>query len=782
MKSIVSLVILLFCISCYSQNNNGSVKGKIVNINNNDPVPYATISVIGTSLGAISDTSGNFFIKGIAPGYVRLKVSSVGFKPDVTNNIFVTNARPVETEISLEEESTQVGEVVVKGSAIMRNDESPVSLQALSSAEIEKSPGSNRDISKVMQVLPGVSSTPAYRNDIIVRGGGTSENRFYLDGIEIPTINHFSTQGASGGPVGIINLDFIQDVNFYSGDFPSNREDALSSVIEFKQIDGNKDKIKFKGDIGATDIGVSFDGPITKNSTFLFSARRSYLQIEFAALQLPFLPTYNDMQTKVKVKINEKNIISFIALGAYDISKLNISANQTEDERYILGYLPVIEEYSYTVGAIYKHFEDNSNQTLTVSRNYLYNYNYKYLDNNTDSTKILDYRSYEADNRARFENNLSIASMIKLNMGLNFDVAQYYNSSFASTASYGFVSNISFLKYGFFLQGSTRIFDKKLGISAGLRLDANNCDNAMSNLANQISPHISFSWSLTDDFFINANAGRYFEIPPYTSLGYENQSGTLVNKQNNIQYIQCDHLVGGIEYHPNENSKLSLEGFYKHYLHYPFSVADSVAIASEGADYGVFGNEEVLSTGIGRTYGGELFYQSKGMKNNSLLISITLVRSEFENLHGTYIPTAWDNKIIFNITDTRSLPRNWRAGFKWRYVGGAPYTPYNIPYSSIITNWNAQGRGYPDYSKFNQDRLQGFQELDIRIDKEYFFRKWTLNFYLDIQNVYDFQAQQPDLLVIDESDPIKDASHYNLKLISNNAGTIIPSIGAFFIF
>jgi hypothetical protein len=170
------------------------------------------------------------------------------------------------------------------------------------------------------------------------------------------------------------------------------------------------------------------------------------------------------------------------------------------------------------------------------------------------------------------------------------------------------------------------------------------------------------------------------------------------------------------------------------------------------------------------------------MKNNSLLLSLTLVRSEFLNLHGKYIPTAWDNKIIFNITESRSLPRNWRAGLKWRYVGGAPYTPYNITYSSIIQNWNEQGRGYLDYSKFNQERLQGFQELDIRVDKEYFFKKWTLNLYLDVQNVYDYQAQQPDLLVINEADPIKDATHYNLKLIPNIAGTIIPSVGAFFIF
>ena len=444
----------IFCISIFifiqlqaiSQNGNGSVKGRIIDSKNNEPVPYATINVYGTSIGVLSDSSGRFTISNLTPGYIQLKITSVGYKTNLTDNIFVTNSHAVETEIVMEEDALQLQEVVVKGQSILRNDDSPVSLRALSTAEIEKSPGSNRDISKVVQILPGVASTPAYRNDIIVRGGGTSENRFFLDGVEIPTINHFSTQGASGGPVGIINLDFIKDVNFYSSAFPADRGDALSSVIEFKQIDGNKDKIRFKGDIGATDVGISLDGPLSKNSTFLISARRSYLQFLFQALDLPFLPTYNDMQAKIKIHINEKNTLEFIGLGAYDISSLNLQANQTEDKRYILGYLPVIEEYSYTIGAVYRHYGEKSNQNLVISRNYLFNYYYKYWDNNPDSTKILDYRSFEADNRFRFENNINFDNGIKLNMGINYDVAQFHQFHSWNSSQLWFCVRLNFSK------------------------------------------------------------------------------------------------------------------------------------------------------------------------------------------------------------------------------------------------------------------------------------------------------------------------------------------------
>ncbi|HQH41927.1 MAG TPA: Plug domain-containing protein, partial [Bacteroidales bacterium] len=217
---------------------------------------------------------------------------------------------------------------------------------------IEKNPGGNRDISRVIQAFPGVASTPAYRNDVIVRGGGPSENRFFLDGVEIPNLNHFATQGASGGPVGIINADLIREVNFYSGAFPASRGNALSSVLEFSTIDGNKEKTKFRGSVGASDLALALDGPLTSNTTYFLSARRSYLQFLFSALGLPFLPTYNDFQFKVRSRPDAKNEILIMGLGSLDNSRLNLNANETEIQRYILGYLPENKQYSYTFGAV----------------------------------------------------------------------------------------------------------------------------------------------------------------------------------------------------------------------------------------------------------------------------------------------------------------------------------------------------------------------------------------------------------------------------------------------
>jgi len=213
-------LIVLFCTS-FSAYSIGSVKGRVFNAKNNEPVIYATVQIAETTKGTTTDLEGNFNIENIEPGFYKIKVSAIGFKTYFSESFRITKAVGATILVPLEEENINLEEVVVKPSFFQKREESPVSLRTIGIDEIEKNPGGNRDISKVIQSYPGVASSSAYRNDIIVRGGGPSENKFYIDGVEIPNLNHFATQGASGGPVGIINVDFIREVNLYSGAFPA---------------------------------------------------------------------------------------------------------------------------------------------------------------------------------------------------------------------------------------------------------------------------------------------------------------------------------------------------------------------------------------------------------------------------------------------------------------------------------------------------------------------------------------------------------------------------------
>ncbi len=380
-KKIALLFFLISLQLSLVHSQQGVIEGRVYNTKNNEPVQFATVAIFGTTIGSISDLDGNFLFTGLEPGYVELRISSVGFETYVSEAIQVTNAKKVFLEVPLDEANVALEEVVIKASPFRKIKESPVSLQRISIEEIEKSPGGNRDISKVIQSYPGVASTPAQRNDVIVRGGGPSENTFYLDGIEIPNINHFATQGASGGPVGIINADFLREVNLYTGAFPANKGNALSSVIDLYQVDGNKEKLNFRGSVGASDLALTLNGPIGENTTYILSYRRSYLQFLFQLLELPFLPKYNDYQFKVKTKLNDKNELSLISIGSYDNNNLNLEANETEEQQFILGYLPETFQWSYAIGAVWKHFRDQGYDTWVLSRNYLHNESLKYQDN-----------------------------------------------------------------------------------------------------------------------------------------------------------------------------------------------------------------------------------------------------------------------------------------------------------------------------------------------------------------------------------------------------------------
>ena len=776
----------------------GVIQGRVYNASNNEPVAFATIAIFGTSIGSISDLEGNFLFTGLEPGYVELRVSSVGFETYVSEQIQVTNAKKVFLDVPLVEANVELEEVVIKASPFRKIKESPVSLQRISIKEIEKSPGGNRDISKVIQSYPGVAATPAQRNDVIVRGGGPSENTFYLDEIEIPNINHFATQGASGGPVGIINADFIREVNLYTGAFPANKSNALSSVIDLSQVDGNQEKLNFRGSIGASDLALTLNGPIGDKTTYVMSYRRSYLQFLFQLLELPFLPKYNDYQLKVKTRLNEKNELSLISIGSYDNNNLNLKANDTEEQKFILGYLPESFQWSYAIGAVWKHFREQGYDTWVLSRNYLHNESLKYQDNiRKEDLKTLDYNSDEIENKFRYEHTSLYKKGLKVNYGANFEYAKFYARTFnklyvnSQPVTLDNESAFDLFKWGAFGQVSKDLLSKRLVLSFGLRADANNYNDQMSNLLNQLSPRLSASYELTTGWYLNFNAGRYYQEPAYTTMGYKDEEGILVNRDR-LKYIRSDHVVAGIEWLPGSESKISLEGFYKKYSQYPYSLTDSISLASKGADFGLFGNEPVESTGQGRAFGAEFLYRNRDLFGGNLTISYTLVRSETLPVKQSleplgWIPTTWDNIHLLNIYGFREFKGNWQVGFKWRFVGGQPYTPYDTYTSSLVQYWDVTGFPALNYNQYNQLRYKPFHQLDLRIDKEWFLSRITINLYLDVQNVYNFKTTSTTFLLQDldadgnpiienPSDPVE-LQRYRMKELESAAGTVLPTVG-----
>jgi len=786
-KRILLLMSLLTPLLIFAQT--GTIKGKVFNSRTNEPIEFANILIQGTTIGSTSDLDGKFIFTGIKPGFYRLVVSFVGFETTISSEIQVQGNQTVFLDIPVQESSVQIKEVVVRQNLNLKRIESPVSVLSIGVQEIEKSAGANRDVSKVVQALPGVGATDPNRNDLVVRGGGPAENVFYLDGIEIPVINHFATQGASGGAVGVINPDFVREINFYTGAFPANRTNALSSVMEIRQKDGSKDRVHTKLSVGASDAALTIDGPLSPKSTFIVSARQSYLQFLFKAIGLPFLPTYNDFQLKYKYEIDKKNEITFIGIGAIDDLTLNtdLQTTGTEAQKYVLNYLPIYKQWNYTVGALYKHFGDGFIDNWVLSRNMLRNNNFKFRNNDETQPKIQDYLSDEAENKLRFERDYPYLP-VKLKVGAGLRYSHYTNDTYRNIFAGNNINTLTYntrlnlFGYQAFAQASDEYFENTLKLSLGINVVANNFNNNMKNPLNQFSPRFSLSYAAGDKIDINANIGRYAQQPAYTTLGFKNSANEYVNRNENLKYIISNQAIVGFEYRPQSKMKLNIEGFYKQYQNYPLSVSDGLSIASKGGDFGQIGDEEIISTGKGRAYGVEILFKIMEWKNLNLTSTYTIFKSEFTDKSGIYRPSSWDTRQLFNLIGSYKFSKSLNLAARWRYVGGAPYSPIDMSTSKLVSAWDITNQPYIDYSRFNSLRLPDSHQLDIRIDKEFYFKKWVLNLYTDIQNVYNFKSQSAPIytnLDTEGNKSYEDASKttYNLRTFESFGGNILPTIG-----
>ena len=763
-----------------------SVKGVVTSRATGEGLPFVSMGIWNTPMGTMTDSLGNYFIGNLSPGMYRIQVSSVGYKTYVSPE-FRISSYDYTLDIALEESQVALSEVSVVAAPFRSSIESPIAMRVIGVQEIEKSPGANRDISKVVNSFLGVASAVGngYRNDLMIRGGGPSENKFFLDGVEIPNINHFSTQGASGGPVGIIDADLIREVNFYTGAFPVSRGNALSSVFDFKLLDGTPDKYTFKGTVGASEVALTSKGHIGNKTTYIVSVRQSYLQLLFSLLDMPFLPRYTDAQFKVKTRFSQEHELMVLGLGAIDDMKLNTETDpEDESKQYLLNYLPTIKQNTYTLGAVYKHYSGNHTQTVVLSRSFMNNSNIKYRDNDESSTDNLTLRlkSDEIENHLRFENR-SLVGLFDLTAGFNVDYAVYRNNTFQRAFTdipkeIRYKTDLGLFKWGIFATSGYKSADDRFSASFGFRLDACNYSSLTDNPFKQFSPRLSLSYNLIGNFFLNGSIGRFYQLPAYTTMGYQ-EDNVLINKSR-LKYICSDQAVVGVEYYINKWARLTVEGFYKKYTHSPLSLRDSIPLACKGTDYGVSGNEAASSTARGRAYGLEVMLRWFGMGRFTALASYTWYRSQFEDpATGIYIPSAWDYRHLFTLSGTYKLPKNWDIGLKFRLMGGAPYTPYDEYTSSLVPAWDATARPYYDYDRYNTGRLKTFYEADIRVDKSFYFKGVMLGFYVDLQNVLNFKYDNPPVLISTGEKYVDNdgTERYRMKYIAQQSGVILPTLG-----
>ncbi|WP_146898240.1 TonB-dependent receptor [Adhaeribacter aerolatus] len=785
----------------------GVITGTVRDVNTQEPLIGVTIRLNNTELGTVSNEAGRYRLENITLGSYTLESSYLGYQSQSKFNINVTagNAQIVNFELAPAASKLQEVEITAnrRQSAAVADLVTPLSVQGLSTEEIRSNPGGNFDISKVVQVLPGVATNGTgggSRNDLIIRGGAPSENVYYLDGIEIPLINHFTTQGSAGGATGILNVSFIEDLKVSSSAFDARYDNALSSVFGFRQRYGNPERFSGNIRLSGSEFATTFEGPISPKTTYLVSARRSYLQFLFKLLDLPIRPNYWDFQYKVDHKLNSKTSLTFLGVGAIDEFSFGVPRNSTPENEYILRSIPLNNQWNYTTGVAVKRLINDGYLNLALSRNAFNIDLEKFEDaqNNNNALQTLKSNSRETENKLRLDVN-KFQNGFKYAYGVSGQLVQFTNNVFnvirpelrdeqgdlvqpGLTVNYN--TNLDFFRYGAFGQVSRSVLNDKLGLSFGIRSDMNSFTETGNNPLKTLSPRGAISYVISDKWTLNASSGIYYKLPTYTVLGYQ-ENGQYLNQA--ADYIKSAHYVLGTEFLPRTDLRFTLEGFYKKYSNYPVSVRDGISLANQGGDFGSIGNEAITSNGLGRAYGLEFYLQKKLTGSVFSVLSYTYVVSQFAGTDGRYISSSWDYRHLVSALLGKKLPKNWEFGAKYRFAGGAPATPFDLEASR--RNYGALGVGILDYSQLNSERLRPFSQLDVRLDKKWNFNRVTLDLFLDIANVlgsktpgyerYTFQRNtENNGFATTNGGPLQEDGSNAIPLILNNDdGNLVPTLG-----
>ncbi len=708
----------------------GVIIGNVQSNVGQKPIPGVTVQILNTKKGTFTNAEGKFSIRNIPPGMYSVRFSGVGYETYVKSDVFVTNAIPVEINIELAEKVIELQGAEVRASYFIKKVESLTSTQSFDAEEIKRAPGVQEDVIRATALLPGVATAGAGRNDLLVRGGAPFENLFIVDNIEIPNINHFGSQGSSGGPLSLINIDYVKNVSFSAGGFGAKYGDKVSSLTNITLRNGNEEKFGGKIVLSATGFGANIEGPIGSRGSYWFSVRRSYLDFIFKLAGFAFIPQYWDFAGRVSYKVATNDYLSFLTVAALDDV---ITDNSNDDNKFSNSKVAIPSQDQYFSGITWKHLFKNGFTTVTLGETFSV---FSTFQKDSNLVDIFRNKSREGETTLKTDVDFQLSPKINLTFGnqlkyapnLTYDViVPGYMRTSSTGDTVGLYQDTTLKTYKNASYVSLSASFGKTKLTLGGRYDHYGFLEDKSYL----SPRLSVIYQLNDVSAIILSSGRYYQAPSYIWLiGAPNQ---------NLKAIRSDQFVLGYEHTPMEDIKVQLEVFYKVYDNYPARVYRPQAVLAPSGFDDIssdipFGLEPLSSVATGFAQGIELFVQKKLSDLPFYgLMSISVSQSKFKSIEGIERYGSFDSRVIANLALGYLPGKNWELSGKFRLSTGLPTTPY-FTQTDISKN---QIAGQKDYSRYNDgERLPLYHAVDVRVDKRWIFKRFNLVTYIDIQNLY----------------------------------------------
>ncbi len=789
MKAIFRAFFILTLLPFAASAQNTVLRGQVVFEGSFEPASGYRIAVVQGDFRAEQSATreGTFSFGNLPSGLCNIRVSSPdGNSFKVLHEQMLNGVKPLELIIEVERPRTELNEVSVSAQAFKTTEETPLSIKNINWSEMQRMPGATLDISKAIQSFPGVLPKSSFGYNISIRGGASSENAYRMDGIDLPTINHFSIQGASGGAVSLLNMDFIQGAALYSGAFPSSMSNVLSGALELDLRQARSDRPGVRMTLGATDVGATLEIPLKGRSGLMVSARNSFSQHYFKLFNIPVLPTYQDAQFKYYTRIGDHADLTVLGVGGWDSYRVYKEGRGSDALLYNVGYIPEGQQSTEVLGVRYRRFYSNGVQSLVVSHDRITNDADKFVGNtNDEADRQLRYRSYEDRTRMRFDRVWDIenrkftlgGSLEAVLLGVNMWALK---GSLAGVDTNDLQSTLGYTQAGLFTSYAQTSQNGRGTLNLGLRMDASNFNLSMVNPLAQLSPRASYKYQLTSHWTANSHVGRYQQMPAGILLAANRAS----HHGRFTRFTTTDHVDAGLEYKNGKTYRVSMEVYSKRYRNAPYLVNDQIAYANAIGTYVAVGDQPSLPNAEGRARGFELFLQQKLKGHYWWMGSYNYGISEFQTFTGEWAPSVWDSRHTLSVTTGKVWGKGWQWGLKWRYSSGTPYTPFNESASALVANWDILQRGVFDYNLVNSERLASFTQLDFRIDKTYSHKGRSLCWFLDLQNLasgdiplmpYLTVVRDPDTKapLLDPTDP----SRYQMQLLRSDTGRTLPTIG-----
>ncbi|MCX6139066.1 MAG: TonB-dependent receptor [Ignavibacteriales bacterium] len=726
MKQLINIFCFLLLPFTFALAQSGSIRGTITDKENKSSIPGANIVVQGTKRGAITDPDGRFQIPDLPVGSYIIQISFLGYEPQRIADVIVKSARSTVLDAELKPSVLEIEGASVTGSYYTVDETQPTSVTAFSYEEIRRSPGSAGDVSRIIYGLPSVAKANDERNNLIVRGGSPIENAFYVDNIEFPNINHFPTQGSSGGAVSIINIDLIKNVNFRTGGFSSAYGDRLSSIMEISLREGNREKVEGQVELSMSGVGTVLEGSLGGGKgSWIFSARRSYVDLLAKIGGFGVAPKYGDAQAAAVYDLDQQNRVSFTDVFAMDINR--ISKEDASDLDFsVYGQ---DDQLQNTVGMNWRHLWDKTGFSNTSVSHTFMRYTTNFREGRSDELLIVN-KSTEQFVQLRHSTHLQLGQSHAIDAGFNVkhsfvDYNNYFGSSTNaggdSTAAFNIVRSLDAQQAGAFAT-YTWIPVSVLDISVGARADYFSFNKRV-----HISPRAAFCLRLSETTSLTGAAGIYYQSLPFFFLS-QNDAYRSLHDLKAVQYVL------GVERYLTEDTKLSLEAYRKEYSEFPMNPDEPTIFALDEIFYGspyFFKENNLINAGKAYAQGIEITLQKKLAEDFYGLASVSLSTARYKDMNGTWRDRVFSNKAIFSIEGGYKPNNKWEFSMRWIYAGGTPYTPFDEAASTAIN------RGVLDESRTNAVQNPDYHSLNLRVDRRFNFDSTNLVLYLSVWNVYD---------------------------------------------